>query len=345
MNRLANRELEFDILRILAILAVIMIHVSASYIINYQPNSIQFTLANILDSISRIGVPFFVLISGTFMLDENRELTINKLSKKILKLFIILVVWSAFYALVYNFHDFTNAFLYGHYHLWYLYFIIGLYLITPILRKFVRKENINIIYYFIILSLIFSYIPRTLDGLFSHSDSISKFSNLFSMKFVTGLTIYYLTGWLIKFDCIKLQKYKAVFNILGIFSLILIILFTQLRTKTTFCSYNYFYDSSNILVFIYSVALFIACKNYFSKKIQNITDKTRNVLIKLSNLTFGVYLVHASILSLLTSIIKHLSIHSFILEIIILYVGTIILSFIICYIISKIKYLNKLITL
>ena len=92
-------------------------------------------------------------------------------------------------------------------------------------------------------------------------------------------------------------------------------------------------------------SMFIACKNYFSKKIRNITDKTRNVLIKLSNLTFGVYLVHASILSLLTSIIKHLSIHSFILEIIILYVGTIILSFIICYIISKIKYLNKLITL
>ena len=83
MNRLAHRELEFDILRILAILAVIMIHVSASYIINYQPNSIQFTLANILDSISRIGVPFFVLISGTFMLDENRELTINKLKKNI----------------------------------------------------------------------------------------------------------------------------------------------------------------------------------------------------------------------------------------------------------------------
>jgi len=345
MNKLAQREIEFDILRILAILAVIMIHVSASYIINYQPNSIQFTLANILDSISRIGVPFFVLISGTFMLDENRELTINKLSKKILKLFIILVVWSAFYALVYNFHDFTNAFLYGHYHLWYLYFIIGLYLITPILRKFVRKENINIIYYFIILSLIFSYLPKTLDGLFSHSDSISKFSNLFSLNFVTGLTIYYLAGWLIKYDFLKIQKYKTFLYYACIVSLILIILFTQCRTTTTFSAYDYFYDNSNILVFIYSVALFIACKNYFSKKIQNMTDKTRNVLIKLSSLTFGVYLVHASILNLLISIAKHLSIHSFILEIIILYMGTIILSFIICYIISKIKYLNKLITI
>jgi surface polysaccharide O-acyltransferase-like enzyme len=99
------------------------------------------------------------------------------------------------------------------------------------------------------------------------------------------------------------------------------------------------------LVFIYSVALFVACKNYFSKKIKNITDNTKNVLIKLSNLTFGVYLVHVSILNLLTSINKHLSIPSFILEIIILYIGTTILSFIICYIISKIKYLNKLITL
>ncbi len=345
MNKLARREIEFDILRILAILAVIMIHVSAPFVINYQPNSLQFTVGNIFDSISRIGVPFFVLISGTFMLDENKELSINKLSKKILKLLIILIVWSAFYALVYNFHDFLNAFIYGHYHLWYLYFVIGLYLITPILRKFVRIENINIIYYFIILSLIFSYIPKTLDGLFSHSNSISKFSNLFSLNFVTGLTIYYLAGWLIKYDFLKIQKYKTFLYYACIISLILIILFTQCRTTTTFSAYDYFYNNSNILVFIYSVALFIACKNYFSKKIRNITDKTRNVLIKLSSLTFGVYLVHASILNLLISIAKHLSIHSFILEIIILYMGTIILSFIICYIISKIKYLNKLITI
>ena len=345
MNKIAQRDIEFDILRILAILAVIMIHVSAPYVINYQPNSIQFTLGNILDSISRIGVPFFVMISGTFMLDENKELSIHKLSKKILKLLMILIAWSAFYALVYNFHDFTNAFLYGHYHLWYLYFIIGLYLITPILRKFVRKENSNIVYYFIILSLIFSYIPKTLDGLFSQSNSFLKFSNLFSMNFVTGLTIYYLTGWLIKYDFIKIQKYKTFLYFSCIVSLILIILFTQCKTTTTFSAFEYFYNNSNILVFVYSVALFIACKNYFTKKIPNYTDKTKNILVNISSLTLGVYLIHASILHLLTSIAKHLLIDSCILKIIILYFGTIILSFIICYVMSKIKYLNKLITL
>ncbi len=345
MNKLAPREIEYDILRIIAILGVIMIHVSGIYVINYQPNAIQFTIGNILDSISRFGVPFFVLISGTFMLDNDKELSINKLSKKILKLLIILIVWSAFYALIYNFHDFTNAFLYGHYHLWYLYFIIGLYLITPILRKFVRKENISVIYYFIILSLIFSYLPMTLDGLFSHSDSISKFSNLFSLNFVSGLTSYYLAGWLIKSDFIRIQKYKTFLYFACIVSLILIILFTQCRTLTTFSAYNYFYHNSNILVFIYGVALFVACKNYFSKKIQNYTDKTKNVIVKLSRLTFGVYLVHASIINLLTSIVKHLSLNSFILEIIFIFTGTTIFSFIICYIILKIKYLNKLITL
>ena len=82
MNKLAPREIEYDILRIIAILGVIMIHVSGIYVINYQPNAIQFTIGNILDSISRFGVPFFVLISGTFMLDNGKELSINKLSKK-----------------------------------------------------------------------------------------------------------------------------------------------------------------------------------------------------------------------------------------------------------------------
>lgn len=63
---------------------------------------------------------------------------------------------------------------------------------------------------------------------------------------------------------------------------------------------------------------------------------------KLSKLTFGVYLIHACILHLLTSILKHIELSLFV-EILILYIGTTIFSFLMAFIISKIKYVNQLI--
>ena len=40
--------------------------------------------------------------------------------------------------------------------------IIGLYLIVPILRLFVKRENKRYILYFILLSVVFNYIPSFL---------------------------------------------------------------------------------------------------------------------------------------------------------------------------------------
>lgn len=42
----------------------------------------------------------------------------------------------------------------GHYHLWFVYLIIGLYLIVPLLRLWVNDTNKKYVEYFIILSII-----------------------------------------------------------------------------------------------------------------------------------------------------------------------------------------------
>ena len=81
-----NRLVEYDIIRIIAIMAVIMIHCSAGYVVHFVPETNHFIIGNILDSCSRIAVPFFVMISGIFMLDTNRILSIDKLKFKISKL-------------------------------------------------------------------------------------------------------------------------------------------------------------------------------------------------------------------------------------------------------------------
>ena len=52
-----------DVLRVLACLAVIMIHSSASYL-SVDVNSFGFWIGNIMDSLSRFAVPIFVMISA-----------------------------------------------------------------------------------------------------------------------------------------------------------------------------------------------------------------------------------------------------------------------------------------
>lgn len=71
-NRERNSRL--DIIRIVAVLAVIMIYTSANFVTSFDVFSTEFIGGNIFDSLLRIGVPLFVTISGSLMLDENRNI-------------------------------------------------------------------------------------------------------------------------------------------------------------------------------------------------------------------------------------------------------------------------------
>ena len=76
-----------DSLRVVAILAVIMIHVAAQNWYSQDVNSAAWKAFNFYDSISRWSVPAFVMISGALMLDK--DISIKKLyTQKIPRLLI-----------------------------------------------------------------------------------------------------------------------------------------------------------------------------------------------------------------------------------------------------------------
>lgn len=74
---ITERKNYLDVLRVIAIAAVIMIHVSASFV-NFYNSSLDFALGNIFDSISRLAVPIFLMISGALMLNEEKEFNCKK---------------------------------------------------------------------------------------------------------------------------------------------------------------------------------------------------------------------------------------------------------------------------
>lgn len=71
MKNINNRILSLDITRIVAVLAVVMIHSSARFITESK-TAYEFTAGNIFDTIARIGVPLFIMISGALMFFLNK---------------------------------------------------------------------------------------------------------------------------------------------------------------------------------------------------------------------------------------------------------------------------------
>ena len=332
------RIFELDFLRVFAVLAVIMIHTAANLVIHHTQNSAEFIIGNLFDSISRFAVPFFVMISGYFMLDERKEMPVIKIKNKIIKLILLLISWSCFYALIYKFNNFLPAFLYGHYHLWYMYLIIGLYLITPILRLFVKENNARYVYYCIFLGIVFSFLPNILNVVFA-PDKATKLAAMFQVS-IGGYIVYYLIGWCFSFNKNFIKRNLVMF-ILCCISLITIFCCTQFVHSNHYKAYNIFYNSINIPVLVYSVSLFSLIYSLFHKYSEQFSLRFKSFISECSSLTLGVYLIHASYLHLYQSIFKHM--HRGILYVLLLFVLTAISSFITALIVSKINYLNKLI--
>ena len=342
-----TRNISLDIIRIIAILFVAMIHVSAFFVINFDKSSIEFFTGNIFDSISRIAVPLFLMLSGALILNNDKNFELKNILKKILNIFVLTIIWSIIYSLLYdvilnivknrpiNIKDIIISIGSGHYHMWYLYMIIGLYLVTPFLKQIIKEKNYNLIYLFILLSIFFQFLIPIINeiSLVCHpAKYIIKFIDKFELGFFNGFISYYLIGWLITNKDIK-NKYKNRLYIIGLISLLIVIIRVQFTGN-----YKYLYNTRNILLFFYAISMFLAL---YTKDTFNISEKAKNFISSLSKLTFGVYIIHPLILDIILKVFVYKNFPVF--YILIVHFLVILISFIITYIMSKIPVIKKLV--
>jgi surface polysaccharide O-acyltransferase-like enzyme len=115
-------------------------------------------------SLSRVAVPIFFLASGYLLLSRQENLFVF-LQKRLVKIALPFLIWSVIYEIQQN-HPFEEAGVTFQSvirifirilqsprddHLWFFYALIGLYLITPVLRVFVSKASDTEILYLIAL--------------------------------------------------------------------------------------------------------------------------------------------------------------------------------------------------
>ena len=299
-----SRIYYFDWLRIISCFSVILIHASCYFYYNFNINSYTFKISFYYNGISRYGVTNFFMISGALFL--NRDISFRKIFNKYIKnIFIHLFIWSLIYY-VFNekFSNFKikNMIIYiidGQYHFWYLFAIMGLYTIFPFLKEISKNEKLLkkfILFSFIILFLIpnyiyifFYYSPKTYDLL---NILIEKLNiNFFSLN-----NFYFVLGYFLNMQKLNNKLNRMFIYLLGliglIFSTSISFKFCIIKnTKLNFFDYKFF----NIL--FTSISIFVFFKNNFNNLIIN--KKKNNIIKKISNFTFGIYLIHPLILGII----------------------------------------------
>lgn len=345
-NKQKKRIIYFDILRIIAIFAVIMVHVSAQNWYKTNVFSFEWNVFNIYDSIFKGGALIFVMISGALFLNSNYS--IEKIYKKnISKILIVFAIWSLIYTfLFYKYHtlnDFMISFSRGEYHLWFLYMITGLYILVPFLKKIVEDEYL--MKYFFILSFIFSIIFKPLKSLFIilKLDFLKSvlFTNILDkldMNFVLGYSFYFVLGYFLHKIIIdeKKMKYLCILGVLGALSTII---FTALISRYLGKPNGVFYNSFGINILLKIVFIFLVVKN-FCENFQ-FTDKQIDIIIKLSKYSFGIYLVHVLVLKYLKLFVFNTLSFNPIFSVPVIGIVVFCISLLISVLLNKIPFVNK----
>ena len=161
-----------DLLRCTAMLAVIVVHITGGALEASPVGTPDFMVLNVYDGLTHWCVPVFVMLSGMFLLDPKHSLPPSKLFfGHMLRIAAALAVWGTAYALVERVQvhglswESVRAALYQVllgktcFHLWFLYMLLGLYLVTPVLRAFVRGAGRGDFHWFFLLVFVFTSCP------------------------------------------------------------------------------------------------------------------------------------------------------------------------------------------
>jgi len=325
-----KRNYRLDLLRVISMIMVVAIHIANYYCRAFNDiDKISYLGALIFNTISRISVPFFFMISGATLLSKKYDRNKNKerIIKKIITLSVITIIYFIWDKYFMN-KDINIVSLLSKPErklLWFMYAIIGIYISLPFIKCMVDKMGREEDKLFVILWLIFNGILKGL-----------HIGNTYLIPIISGTYYlgYFIIGHMIikYYDYIKKNKNNKLLLITTILSFIIVIISTYFISINNAKHFTKLLTYSNVLIMVASLSNFIYL--YFSIK-----DKENIIISKLSNLSFGIYLFHGIILDFIMKLMQYKNICSFIGIPVILIIVTFITSIIVS--ILKRTYISK----
>lgn len=306
-----ERVAYFDYLRVFATLSVIVLHTAIQFWFTDDPRGMAWNIANLYSCFVRWGVPIFLMISGALFL--SREIPTKTLyTKYIPRMMVSFLIWSAIYVLVspwvsklFGFKHSTTtgviqSILSGYYHMWYIPMIIGIYMCLPVIRQIVKSETVT--RYFLALVFVFAFaIPQVTDiaGVF-FPGRIARLAEM-CYKAIAATDLFTISGFVLYFVCGYLvsrrelsQKQRRVIYALGAMGFVFTVALSTLGAWLSKKACEDFFYATTVNVFFSSLAVFVWFRHHTFDN-----EKQNRLVAKLSQYSFGVYLVHIFVLETL----------------------------------------------
>lgn len=188
---MSERDLRIDYARAIAVLMMLLQHVCIY--LHAKNIQVTYTSAIIIESVMMItksAVPLFVIITGSVLLDSKREFPYQKGIKYAFRMIKIIAFWNVVNAFYFYFNDGLKVgfgkLIYGNY--WYLYMLVGLYLLIPVLNLLLKNyKETKIPVYVIVLTLVYElYLSYSLLIPESVYNYLVRFVSKFTLSLVTG---------------------------------------------------------------------------------------------------------------------------------------------------------------
>lgn len=321
-----SRILYLDLIRILACTMIVLMH---------SPMPQLGTSSYVLSTVSFLtapGIGLFFMVSGALLLPVKTSY-ISFIKHRLSKILLPTLFWTFVYLII-QLCDGDIALdnipkrilsipfsIQGHSILWFMYTLMGLYLLAPIISPWLKntsKKDIELILMIWGVTLIFPLLKEFITVNNSESGTFYYFS---------GYAGYFLLGYYLKNYINKLN----IFFILALIGIpILIAIYCKLSDLDVDFYQMFWYLS--IPVTMMSIGWFLFVKRDFVNK------KALNVTTTLSNCSFGVYLIHIFIMRNFLWNLDFISAYGGLIQIILTTILTLVISYLLVFMISKLPF-------
>lgn len=306
LNQLRGRPVYVDLIRTVAMVGVILLHAAGRFTITSQEISqlgqLELARWGVVDFYQSLavplGVPLFLMLTGALLLQPYKTEPLSVFFKK---RWARIGLPSLFWGVAYFAWDFLvqnipftagviiQGVLNGPYtQMWYLYVLVGLYLLTPMLRIFIANANQTLVKYFVLL-WITGVAVLPVFSLFSH------FELNVNVFVITGYVGFFVLGTYL--STLEVSRSKlSIFFILGV---ILTAVGTYVLAATVGGTEMYFFQQYfSPTVILASVMMFLLLLTVKPPSLQQEKSPSKiHKLIKvISENTFGIFFVHVMVI-------------------------------------------------
>ncbi len=330
-------------LKVISLFAVIVLHTASPLLMDFKKADLNnWLVADFYNALVRFAVPVFVMISGALLLHLEYELG-DFLKRRLTRVIWPFLFWSLIY-IGYSWYNEDIAFSsdawantriilhqlkYGaYYHLWYVYMLIGLYLLIPVIGKFVRNATEKEILYFLLVWFVVMVFSQPY---------LSRYEPLIDVHYFAGYAGYLVLGHYLAFKELPQNGLKTPLIIYFFLCLAGITFGTYLLSANNKDLSTLMYEPLGPFIVLFSSGIFLLARVTVFKLPESLI-KVRGLAGALS---LGIYLCHALFLTLLDGEGVNYKLCNPIFSIPITALVCFLLSFLLIFIISKIPLIGK----